>query len=152
MPIALPLHLLAVILWVGGMAFAYLIVRPAAGGLDPLDRMQLWLRIFGRFLPLAGIMILIILASGYWMVLGPWGGARGLPPYLHLMQAVGWVMIAVYLYLLLVPWPHFRGAVAEANTAEAARHLASIRRLVGANTALGLLNAAIGAGGRFLVF
>ncbi len=150
MPIALALHVVAVIVWVGGMAFAWAIVRPAAGALDPLDRMRLWQRIFSRFLPLAGGTILVILVSGYWMVLGPWGGFRGAPPYLHLMQALGWVMIGIYLYLLVVPWPRFRDAAAAADTAEAARHLASIRRLVGTNTALGLANAAVGAGGRFL--
>ncbi len=151
MPVALALHLLAVILWVGGMAFAYLIVRPAAAALAPLDRMQLWRGIFARFLPLVGALVLVILASGYWMVLGPWGGLRGAPPYLHLMQAVGWVMVGIYLWLLVVPWPRFRDAVAEADLAAAARHLAAIRRLVAANTALGLLNAVVGAGGRFLV-
>ncbi len=152
MSVALSLHVVAVIVWVGGMVFAWAIVRPAAAPLAPLDRMRLWVRIFTRFLPLAGAMILVILATGYWMVLGPWGGLRGAPPYLHLMQAVGWVMIVVYLYLLILPWPRFRAAVAAADTAEAGRHLAGIRRLVGANSALGLLNAAVGAGGRFLAF
>ncbi len=150
MTVVLPLHLLAVILWVGGMAFAHLILRPAADALDPLDRLRLWRRVLARFLPFAGAMILLVLASGYWMVLGPWGGLRGAPPYLHLMQAVGWVMIGVHVYLVIVPWPRFREAVAELDSAEAARQLAAVRRLLGANTALGLLNSAVGAGGRFL--
>jgi len=38
----LAIHVLATVFWVGGMAFAYLVLRPAAAPLDPAARLTLW--------------------------------------------------------------------------------------------------------------
>ena len=64
----LALHLLAVLFWVGGMAFAYWVLRPAAGPLDPPLRLALWRRVFEKFLPWVGIAIVVLLGSGYAML------------------------------------------------------------------------------------
>ena len=46
------LHLLSVLIWVGGMFFAYMILRPAAVEvLEPPPRLRLWANVFGRFFP-----------------------------------------------------------------------------------------------------
>jgi len=49
MAIVYALHLLAAIVWVGGMFFAHLVLRPAAMELEPAQRLALWLRVFDRF-------------------------------------------------------------------------------------------------------
>ena len=48
---AVSLHILAAIVWIGGMFFAVLVLRPAAGPLEPPDRLALWRRVFARFFP-----------------------------------------------------------------------------------------------------
>ena len=50
MALVITLHLLAVVIWVGGMFFAYMALRPAAGNLlEPPIRQTLWVAVFKRF-------------------------------------------------------------------------------------------------------
>lgn len=43
MTLAITLHLLATVIWVGGMFFAYMALRPVAGSLlKPPNRQTLW--------------------------------------------------------------------------------------------------------------
>ena len=58
---ALILHILAAVVWVGGMFFAHQVLRPAAGALDPGPRLMLWERVLGRFFPwvIAAIVLLL---------------------------------------------------------------------------------------------
>jgi uncharacterized membrane protein len=39
------IHLLAAVFWVGGMAFAYMVLRPAAAAFAPPERLPLWQRV-----------------------------------------------------------------------------------------------------------
>jgi uncharacterized membrane protein len=64
----LAIHLLAAVFWVGGMAFAYWVLRPAAGALEPPARLPLWRRVFASFLPWVAVSIVALLASGFAMV------------------------------------------------------------------------------------
>ena len=44
------IHLLAALIWVGGMFFAYVVLRPAAvEALEPPQRLRLWDAAFRRF-------------------------------------------------------------------------------------------------------
>jgi uncharacterized membrane protein len=47
--VALILHALSAVVWVGGMFFAHQMLRPAAATLDPKPRFLLWSRVLGRF-------------------------------------------------------------------------------------------------------
>ena len=48
MIILIALHVLAAVVWVGGMFFAYMVLRPSAGLLVAPARVALWQRVFGR--------------------------------------------------------------------------------------------------------
>ena len=49
MSIALSLHVLFVVIWVGGMFFAYMALRPAAvNTLEPPLRLTLWKSVFRK--------------------------------------------------------------------------------------------------------
>ena len=149
MSIAIALHVLSAIVWIGGMFFALLVLRPAAGELEPAHRLPLWGLVFGRFFPWVGTAILVLLASGYWMIFSNWGSFSNFPVYLHLMQGIGWLMIFVYLHLWFAPYKRLKRALADSDLQEAARNLNQIRILVTVNLILGLLNAAIGASGKY---
>ena len=149
MTIGLAFHVLAAIVWVGGMFFAYVVLRPAAGALDPLPRLALWRGVLGRFFPWVWASIVALLVSGYGMLLFGLGGFAGAGLHVHLMQALGLVMMALFGHLYYAPWQRLQRALDGADGATAAGQLNQIRRIVLINLSLGLITAVIGASGRF---
>jgi uncharacterized membrane protein len=149
MTIGLIIHSLLAVIWVGGMFLAYVILRPSMQDLDPPVRLGLWRGVFRRFFPWVWMAVLGLLASGYFMLFYGFGGFAGAGMHIHIMHLTGLIMAALFLYLFHVPWLAFKRAVDAADYPTAAARLATIRRLVGANLALGLLTVAIGASGRY---
>jgi uncharacterized membrane protein len=145
----LALHLLAALFWVGGMAFAYLVLRPAAGPLDPASRLPLWRRVFGIFLPWVGVCIVVLIGSGYAMLALYFGGFRGTLLYLNLMQGLGIIMMLLFLHLAFVPWRRFGAALDRGALPDAARHLNQIRIIVAVNLILGIATVVAGGTGRY---
>jgi uncharacterized membrane protein len=143
------LHVLAVVVWVGGMFFAYMVLRQSAGPLEPEARLTLWHRVFRRFFPWVWSSIVLLLASGYGMIFLYFGGFAGAGLYIHVMQGIGLVMMLLFLHLFFVPWRRFSDAVEGRRFPEAAKQLGQIRRVVAANLVLGLLTIIVGASGRF---
>ena len=99
MPLLIALHLLAAVVWVGGMFFAYLVLRPSAGPLPSEARLQLWQRVFSRFFPLVWASIIVLLGSGYGMIFVYLGGFAGVPLYVNVMQAIGILMMMLFLHI-----------------------------------------------------
>jgi uncharacterized membrane protein len=144
----LAMHILAAVFWVGGMAFAYTILRPAAGAIEPPVRLTLWRDVFGRFLPWVGLAIVALLVSGYSMMFMTFGGFRA-PLYVHIMQGTGIVMMLLYLHLYFAPWRRMQKAVRDAQWPAAGQQLAMIRKLVAINLVLGLITVLVGSTGRY---
>jgi uncharacterized membrane protein len=147
--LALALHILGAVVWVGGMFAAYLCLRPAAGGLEPPQRLTLWRGFFQRFFPWVWVAVVLLLASGYWMLVSAFGGFAKAPLYINLMQAIGLVMVALYLWLFHGPWLKFKRAVDAQQWPVAGAQLNRIRRIIAVNLPLGLIVVAIGGSGRF---
>jgi uncharacterized membrane protein len=146
---ALIVHILAAVVWVGGMFFAHQVLRPAAVALDPEPRLRLWMRVLDRFFSWVLAAIVLLLASGYGLVFGVYGGFRALPLFVDLMQAIGILMMLLFLHLYFAPWRRFRSAVARQDWVEGGRQLGQIRTIVTINLVLGLLVVAIGGSGRY---
>jgi uncharacterized membrane protein len=147
--IAIILHTLAAVVWVGGMFFAHVMLRPAALPLAPAERLALWARVLGRFFPWVIVAIVLLLASGYAMVFALFGGFAGIGLYVNLMMGLGIIMMLIFFHLFFAPWRRFRAAVAAQDIAEAGNQLAQIRMLVTVNLVLGLIVVAIGCSGRY---
>lgn len=139
--ISLFLHLVGVIVWVGGMAFAYGCLRPAAGALPPPQRLSLWVGVFSRFFPLVWAAIALILLSGGGKL--ALVGMKAAPPAWHVMLLTGLVMIAVFVSIWFGPWQALKKAVAAEDWPSGAVALNSIRRRVGLNLLLGVLTVAV---------
>jgi uncharacterized membrane protein len=151
MSIAVTLHLLAAVIWVGGMFFAHQVLRPvAAAQLEPPLRQPLWVGVFNRFFPWVWVAIITIPVTGYWMLFGVFGGMGQVGLYVHIMHGLGLLMIAIYLYVYFVPFQKLKKAVAEQAWPQGKGHIDRIRDLVGINTILGIVTIAVGAGGRYL--
>ena len=151
MSLLITLHLLSAVVWVGGMFFAYMVLRPVAASLlEPPLRLPVWRHCFARFFVWVWAAVVLLPLTGYVMIAMYFGGMACARLHVHLMSGIAWVMIALFLFLYFKP---YRGLIRAVETAEwplAARHLARIRQIVGANLVLGLVTVAIAAGGRFL--
>lgn len=145
----LALHLLSAVFWVGGMAFAYWVLRPAAGALDPPVRLPLWRRVFEKFLPWVGVAIAVLLASGYAMMGKFFGGFAAAPLYINVMQGLGILMVLLYLHLFFAPWKRLRRALDSGALPEAGKALNQIRQIVAINLALGIIVVIVGGTGRY---
>ena len=144
--LAIALHQLATIVWVGGMFFAHLALRPAANQLlEPPQRLPLMLAVFNRFFPWVWTAIVLLWLSGYWLFLGLYGGKVGM--HVHAMMGIAAVMTLIFVYLWSVPYRRMRAAVARADWPAAGADLAMIRKLILTNLALGLITALLGAVG-----
>jgi len=149
MQILIALHVIAAVVWVGGMFFAYMVLRHSVGPLESAVRLALWHRIFRRFFPWVWASIVLLLVSGYGMLFLYFGGFAGAGPHIYVMQGTGIMMMLLFLYLFFVPWRRFGHAVEREAFPEAAKELDQIRRIVAINLVLGLLTVIVGASGRF---
>ncbi|MGE8658104.1 MAG: CopD family protein [Achromobacter sp.] len=138
------IHLLAVILWVGGMLFAHCFLRPAAARLEPPQRLALMNAVLGPFLNAVLAAVVLILATGAAMIgqeaaqAARSGGAFFMPRGWTVMAAGALVMTVIYAYIRAVLYPRLRGAVAAADWPRGGQAMAGIRRWVGINLLLGL--------------
>jgi uncharacterized membrane protein len=151
MALTLMFHALAAVIWVGGMFFAYVVLRPTVGTLGPAMRLPLWDRVLARYFPWVWSSIASLLVTGFTMVFFTFGGLTALRVHIRAMMMIGMLMSALYLWLYFGPWRRFRQAVKKEDWNTAERRLAQIRRLVGLNLALGMINVVVGASGRYIL-
>jgi uncharacterized membrane protein len=148
--LALTLHVLSAVVWVGGMFFAHQVLRPASEALDPKSRLLLWSRVLGRFFAWVIVAIVLLLVSGYTMVFAVFGGFGRVGLHINLMQGIGILMMLLFFHLYFAPWRRFRLATAREDWAEGGRQLGQIRVIVTINLLLGLIVVAIGISGHYL--
>jgi len=152
MAIALMLHLLAATVWVGGMFFAYMVLRPmAAATLEAPLRLTLWVRVFTGFFPWVWFAVISLLLTGYPLLFGVFGTMANTPIYVHLMQAMGLIMMAIFGHVFFAPFRRLKRAVSEQDWETGGKQLAQIRRMVGINLILGLMVVVMAGGGRMMM-
>ena len=142
-------HVVAAVIWVGGMFFALIVLRPSTGPLDPPVRLALWQRVFSRFFPWVWAAVVVLLVSGFAMVIWGFGGFSRIGTYVHIMMGVGILMMLIYGHLYFVPWQRFRRGVGAAVWPRGGSHIDQIRLLVTINLILGLITVVVGAAGRY---
>lgn len=151
MGLAIALHVLSAVVWVGGMFFAYMAMRPAVVEvIDASQRGALWCATLSRFFQWVWAAVILLLVTGYWMVFGVFGGMAGAGWHIHAMQGLGVVMMLLFFHVYFAPFRRLKQAVANQDPQEGGRQVAKIRMLVGTNLILGLIVVIIGAGGRYL--
>lgn len=142
-------HLAGVVIWVGGMFFAWMCLRPvAASTLEPPARLTLWAGVFARFFPWVWAAVLAIVLSGLVTLLSI--GFKQSPPYWHVMLLLGLVMAGIFVYVVLRPYAQLQRAVAAQSWPAGGQALGHIRRLVGINLILGAVTIAVATLGKLL--
>ncbi|MDZ4202760.1 MAG: CopD family protein [Gallionella sp.] len=133
------IHLFGVLIWVGGMFFAYVVLRPAAVEiLQPPERLRLWDSVFRRFFNWVWLAVGAILVTGLYMIY-QYGGLGHVPRHVHVMFATGLLMMLVYGYVFFACYVPFTVQVGKQHWKEAGELLGKIRKLVGFNLTLGVL-------------
>lgn len=148
MIIAKFLHILSVVIWVGGMFFAYMALRPvAAERLEPPQRLSLWEGVFGKFFPWVWTSVAVILVTGVYLMIN-----MGMPPahYVSLMLVLGVVMMLLFAHVFFAPYKRLKRAVAAKDWTAGGAALGQIRKLIAINLSLGLVTVTVATLGKYL--
>lgn len=140
------LHVLAAVIWVGGMFFAWMVLRPASIACLPApERLALWVDVFRRFFVWVRIAVLVLPLTGLALWHTRFTGLAGAPRYVQVMAGLYLVMLALFLRIEWLQLPPLRAAVAAGDWQNGGAALGGIRRLVGTNLLLGLAVIALAA-------
>lgn len=139
------LHLLAIIVWIGGMVFTLFFLRPALPQLEPPARLKLMAEVLRRFFAAVLAAAVIVLASGLWMIgrtarmLVQSGQGFQMPIDWWLMTVLGVLMVAVFGHIRFVLFPRMGRAVTGGEWPAAGAALNTIRQWVTVNLAIGVV-------------
>jgi uncharacterized membrane protein len=147
--VAIALHQLATVIWVGGMFFAHFALRTSAQRrLEPPQRLPLLLSVFDRFFRWVWAAVVVLWATGLWIFVGIYSGAMAW--HVHVMMALALVMTALFAYIYFVPYRALARSVAAGDWAEGGRRVGVIRQIILVNLGLGVLTAMLGSAGRYI--
>jgi uncharacterized membrane protein len=109
------LHVLSIIVWIGGMVFAHFFLRPAVAQLEPPVRLRLMHDVLGRFFQAVLAASLLTLASGVWMLgrvakqVVQSGGSFEMPLAWTVMAVLGVAMVAIFMHIRFVLYKRLAG-------------------------------------------
>ena len=145
------LHVLSALVWVGGMFFAHMALRPTvATVLQPPERLTLLAGVFSRFFVWVKISIVLLFVTGFWLI-HIYGNFAKAGWHIHSMLLLAVIMTIIFGVIYAGPYKSLRYAVSLQQWPAAGAAMATIRRLVGINLILGLMTVVIGMSGRFLI-
>ena len=136
-------HLLSVIVWIGGMVFSYFFLHPATSSLDMQQRVQLMHIALGRFFRAVLVAASLTLVTGLWMIgrvakqTVQSGGSFQMPLDWTVMAGLGVLMVVIFFYIRFALYKRLERAVAASDWDAGGAALASIRPWVGINILLG---------------
>jgi uncharacterized membrane protein len=138
------LHILAIVVWIGGMVFAHFFLRPAAMQLEPPQRIRLMHAALQRFFSAVLVSIGVVLVSGLWMIgrlakeTVQAGRSFNMPLDWTIMATLGIVMMAIFGHIRFALFKRLGKAVAASDWPAGGAALASIRTWVGINLVIGV--------------
>jgi uncharacterized membrane protein len=139
------LHVLSIIVWIGGMVFAHFFLRPAVTRLETPQRLTLMHDVLGRFFQAVLVASLLTLGTGVWMLgrvakqVVQSGGRFEMPLAWTLMAVLGTAMVAIFMHIRFALYKRLGAAVAASDWAAGGAALVKIRGWVLVNLGLGVL-------------
>lgn len=135
--ISFALHLLSTVVWIGGMFFAYMALRPAVvQTLEGPFRLKLWGNTLSQFFPWVNISIILLITSGLVMI---YTSNIQLVAYLKIMIGLGVVMMLIFGHVYFAAFKKLKQAIIVEDWETGKSKLAQIRKLIGINLLLGLI-------------
>jgi uncharacterized membrane protein len=150
MTVVLPLHILATIVFLGGLFFASVVFQPIARGLEVETASSLWQQVLSRFFAWAWVSMLLILATGIAMVFLKFGGFSGIPMIHRGNMAIGIPAIALFGYVFFGPWRQYRRTMSRRDWTAAQRAITRVRVVMAIILVLGLVASVVSAVGRYI--
>ncbi|WP_122436548.1 CopD family protein [Pseudomonas viridiflava] len=139
-------HLLAALVWVGGMFFAWMVLRPAIiAALEGPSRLKVWVQVFPRFFVWVWAAVIVLPITGIGMIQLNFTSFETAPRYVQIMMGLYVVMVALFLRIHSLQLPELQRAVEAEQWSEGVATLGRIRRLVGINLIIGLAVVVIAA-------
>jgi uncharacterized membrane protein len=138
-------HVLAIVVWIGGMVFAHFFLRPAVATLETPVRLRLMHDVLGRFFRAVLVAALLTLVSGVWMLgrvakqVVQSGGSFEMPLAWTVMAVLGVAMVAIFMHIRFALFRRLGRAVAASEWAAGGLALTQIRTWVSINLGLGVL-------------
>lgn len=138
-------HVLSIVVWVGGMVFAHFFLRPAVAALEPPVRLKLLHDVLGRFFSAVLVASLLAWGSGVWLLgriarqVVQSGGQFHMPWHWWLMAVLGTLMVAIFMHVRFALFKRLHRAVAAQDWPAGGAATAQIRQWVAVNLAIGLL-------------
>lgn len=131
------LHVLSIILWIGGMIFAHFFLRPSLALLGPEQRVLLMHAVLKKFFLAVLVASIIAWTSGMAMMTMSIKGS--MPTDWLVMGALGTLMLGIFFHIRLVLFERMSQRVAQDDLAGAGKHLHQIRQWVLVNLCIGVV-------------
>lgn len=137
-------HVLSIVVWVGGMVFAHFFLRPAVTALEPPQRLTLMHEVLGRFFAAVLVVSLLAWGSGVWLLgriarrVVQAGGDFNMPSHWWLMAVGGTLMLAIFMHIRFALFKRLRRAVIAQDWPAGGAAMAQVRQWVAVNLAIGL--------------
>ena len=144
-------HLLSILVWVGGMVFAHCFLRPALMETVPApeQRVRLMLAVLQRFFTAVSVAVVLVIGSGVWMIghmarmAAQTGGKFAMPLSWTVMATLGLVMAAIFGHIRFALFKRLQRASQATDWPAAGKALAGIRTWVAVNLVIGLVTVAV---------
>ncbi|MCG0994239.1 hypothetical protein LHT11_03355 [Acetobacter indonesiensis] len=135
----LALHIISIVVWIGGAAYATIILRPSLSLLDATQRNSVHLQTLGRFFRMLMHVIPTVLITGWLMIIHE-GGFAHAPWTTNVMQLLGLIMAGLFVRVQMGPYQKARRAIRPQPAT-----FDSIRNQILVIVALGLLTILVAA-------
>ena len=139
------IHLLALIVWIGGMFFTLFCLRPSLTVLEGPMRLRLMHEVLRRFFGVVSVAAVLVLLSGVWMLASAArsgsnaGIGFNMPLDWHVMVIGGVLMMLVFGHIRFVLFRRLERAANAQLWPVGAQALGSIRSWVLVNLVLGVV-------------
>ena len=139
------IHVLSIIVWLGGMMFVAFFLRPALAGLDAPTRLKFMHDVLGGFFKAVLWLSLTAVVSGFWMMgrvakqTVQSGGQWSTPLEWMVMAVLGVVMFAIFGHIRFALYKRLSTAVGLSNWPAGGAALLAIRQWVTINLCLGIV-------------
>lgn len=137
-------HVLSIIIWIGGMIYTVFFLRPSLSSLAPPARVQLMHDVLARFFKAVLFASTLALFSGLWMIgrvakqTVQAGGSFSWPTSWVVMTALGVVMFLIFGHIRFALFKRLQRAVAASDWPAGGAALEQIRLWVSINLGIGI--------------
>lgn len=146
---ALALHTLAATLWIGGLFFALVVLRPVLSAMEAKERRAMWGRVLPGAFATAWIMVVVLFVTGYGVLYFGYEGLASAGAHVRIMEWVGNFMFLLFGWMYFRPFKSFMRALADKNEERQALEMIRLKNANSLLLALGLIVTALGATGYF---